>query len=157
MLVNHSGLPIRVINRAAFLVDEVAKVAKKCKGEYLFVGPEHDKSGEGYGLDFYRNKSGKGWEKTNFFWFGIWSQYWEQCGKALCFGIKDTMKAEKKAFLESYPGKTERFVNPDDPSDVWTLAWIPEADITESASGEDSVARIWARIQPIIGRVSSAT
>jgi len=29
VLVNHSGLPIRVINRAAFLVD---KVAEKCKG-----------------------------------------------------------------------------------------------------------------------------
>lgn len=76
-----AGLPIEAINKAAWMVDQIAK---KCSGDFIFDGPEHEKSGEQYGLEFYR-KTGKGRGDSFLFWFGIWSPFWEKHGKPLCF------------------------------------------------------------------------
>lgn len=148
MAIKGGSSPISTIIKAAYVVDEMTK---KCKGsKYLFVGPQADKAGEVYGLDFYRKRIGREGGKEFFFWFGIWSPYWEKHGKALCFGVKDDWKAEKKAFLDVYAGRTQRFRNPEDESDAWTLGWIPEVDLI------DPVTKVWERLEPILKGVCAA-
>lgn len=152
MAINGGSSPISTIIKAAYMVDEIAK---KCKGsKYLFAGPQADKAGEAYGLDFIRKVIGREGGKELFFWFGIWSPYWENHGKALCFGVKDSWKAEKKAFLDVYSGRTQGFTNPDDESDAWTLGWFPEvqADLIDL----DPVTKLWERLEPILNGVCAA-
>lgn len=148
VMVNRAGLPIRAIGKAAHLVDQIAKKARIELSEYIINGPEHEKSGEQYGLEFYKKKIG---HRTEYcFWFGIWSPFWEEHGKALCFGVShEQQPATQRAFMDVYSGeKREYGVSPQ-----WTLGWIPEADI----SGSDPVANVWNRLRPVLDKVYAAT
>lgn len=148
MAICGGSSPISTIIKAAYVVD---MIAKKCKdNKYLFSSQKAEKDGEAYGMEFYRKRIGREHVKAPFFWFGIWSPYWEKHGKALCFGVRDDWKAEKKAFLGSFDGKTSRFSNPVDESDVWTLGWIPETDLI------DPVNKVWERLEPILKEVCTA-
>jgi hypothetical protein len=155
MIVSDAGLPIRAINKVSYLVDAIAK---KCNGSFSFDGPMHDRSGEQYGLEFYR-KLGKGRGDSFFFWFGVWSPFWEKYGKPLCFGISNNKHVEIEAFLGAYTGETNPDFCTDEfgaLSDHWTLGWIPEEDLDEDLAGEDPVNRVWNRLRPILERVYAA-
>jgi len=159
MAVNGEGLPITVFNKAAYLVDEIAEKCKQQFPKFSLDGPKHDKSGEEYGIHFYRQEARRDRDKTFFFWFGIWSAFWGRHGKALCFGVRNDKTAEREAFLQSYSGERpvefcdgERRAD----SDVWTLGWIPEADYFVTDDGLDPVAKIWDWLKPLLDRVYAA-
>ena len=134
-------IPIRAIRKLDYIV---TRVREECKSAYKFDPLKSDKTGEEYGLNF---KNGNG---NYFFWFGIWSPFWETFGKPLCFGISDEMgPTVKKAFLAAYNGETVLFDN-------WTIGWIPEDDLREGTNGNDPVYRIWNRLKPILEKVSAA-
>jgi hypothetical protein len=145
--VNCPGLPIATIIKVGYVIDQIAE---KCRKEFSIDGPEHAKSGEQYGLEFYRVQRGsRGREKTYFFWFGIWSPYWEKEGRALCFGITNEKEAEKKAFERTYSGATEPFRD-------YTLGWVSEADFMSDASGSDPATKIWKWLKPVLDAVYAA-
>jgi len=159
MAVNGIGLPSRVFNKAAYVVDQVYRKAEKCDGKFFPGEPEHDKLGGEYGIWFYRSNEGKVCWNKYFFWFGILSPYWEKHEKALCFGITNDMLGEKnarlkEAFLQSYSGEEFCDGTPQSASDVYTLGWVSEADLIEDhPSGKDPATRIWERLRPILDKI----
>jgi hypothetical protein len=152
MMVNGKGLQFTAFNKAAHVVDEIAE---KCnKEEFIIAGPTHNVLSDEYGIYFYRSKSDKARGRNHFFWFGIWSLYWEKRGRALCFGITNDKKAELDAFKNSY-SKTDEFCDgsPELASSVYTLGWIEDE---LSASRNDSIPRIWESLKPILYKVYEA-
>ncbi|MGO8719715.1 MAG: hypothetical protein ACLQMO_10910 [Acidobacteriaceae bacterium] len=85
VLINGVGLPVRAVIKGEYLVD---KVAEKCHyGGFLVERPCHSKTGDEYGIAFYLKRKGRGLDyATLFFWFAMWTPYWEKSGKAICFG-----------------------------------------------------------------------
>jgi hypothetical protein len=151
MMVKGKGLQFTVFNKAAYVVDEIAK---KCEEEEFIVAkPTHNILNDEYGVYFYRSEPDKKHEKNYFFWFGIWSLYWEKRGRALCFGITNDKKYELNAF-KKLCSKTDEFPDgsPESESSVYTLGWIEDE---LSALNNDSIPQIWKRLKPILDGVKN--
>jgi hypothetical protein len=73
-------------------------------------------------------------------WFGVWTDFWIQYGKPLCFGVdKKWGESVRQTFLDAYGGPTK-------PCGNYILGWFEESVLTSA----DATDQIWNRLVPLV-------
>jgi len=87
-----------------------------------------------YGM-YFRDSLGK-----DVFWFGVWTKFWMENNRPLCFGVSETWHLSvQQAFLQAYNGPTKRF-------ERYIVGWI-EAEVLAK---QDAVDQAWAVLSPLV-------
>jgi hypothetical protein len=128
--------PLVALRQLDEVVAQIWKEAKKSKLDS--TEPKQPRKDE-YGIYF---KVGKKWP----LWFGVWTEFWKEEGKPLCFGIQHDPSGQAyiKAFKASYKG--ERMEFKDEEGNVWTMGWVSQEDL----ESKDCAERVWSILKPVI-------
>lgn len=71
-------------------------------------------------------------------WFGIWTDFWTDHGKPICFGVAQGWgDPVKQAFLSAYSGPTKPFKK-------YILGWVDE----ETLTSENAAKQVWEQLSP---------